>query len=182
MPYILISGDFDEMGLELDERDPDNLHEAPASGGFSYEPATGRFEVKGLNEVARRALEALRGVGAGRLRVTYDGGYDEGFAQAASVTINGVATSAADVAKLLASSEFATWLRDRPKGVNPRDDFEWIRTVPDAIDELAFQIASVLLGEGYGTGEYELYGALDADLTTGQITDDKHATKPPAKE
>ena len=47
-----------------------------------------------------------------------------------------------------------------------------------AIEELGHELASRLLGDGYGTGEYQLYGMFDADLVTGEIVDRDHAQKP----
>ena len=38
--------------------------------------------------------------------------------------------------------------------------------------------ATVLLGKGFGTGEYELYGAFTANLETGELVDDPTAVKP----
>ena len=45
-------------------------------------------------------------------------------------------------------------------------------------DDLATTFASRLLGEGFGTGEYELYGAFVIDLETGDMVDDPDAQKP----
>ena len=47
-----------------------------------------------------------------------------------------------------------------------------------AFEELAGELATVLLGRGFGTGEYELYGAFTADLATGDLVDDPDAAKP----
>jgi hypothetical protein len=46
-----------------------------------------------------------------------------------------------------------------------------------ALDELATELANRLLGEGFGTGECELYGAFTADLQTGELVDDPDARK-----
>jgi hypothetical protein len=48
-----------------------------------------------------------------------------------------------------------------------------------ALDDLGDEMASSLLGRGYGTGEYSMYGVLTADLTTGTLTDEPSAQRPP---
>ena len=52
------------------------------------------------------------------------------------------------------------------------------RVISDALDELAHEIASQLLGTGYGTGEYTLYGAVTVDFETGEMNDDPDAEQP----
>jgi len=44
--------------------------------------------------------------------------------------------------------------------------------------ELAEELASKLLGDGYGTGELSLYGAFKVDLISGAIEDDQNAKMP----
>jgi len=41
------------------------------------------------------------------------------------------------------------------------------------------QIVVCLLGDGYGTGEYSMYGSVTVDLTTGTLTDDPAVSLPP---
>lgn len=50
--------------------------------------------------------------------------------------------------------------------------------ISDAFDELAHEVASQLLGSGYGTGELELYGAASVVFETGEINDDPQAERP----
>ena len=45
-------------------------------------------------------------------------------------------------------------------------------------DEFADALARRFLGEGYGTGEYEMFGAFEADLATGTLTDLPDADPP----
>jgi hypothetical protein len=47
-----------------------------------------------------------------------------------------------------------------------------------ALDDLGGELAIKLLGSGYGTGEYEMYGAFTADILTGELIDDPNALKP----
>jgi hypothetical protein len=68
------------------------------------------------------------------------------------------------------------WSADRAKTELDR------AIVADALNDLAHEIASVLLGEGFGTGEYQLYGAFTADLKSGAITDDAKAKRPKGME
>jgi len=50
---------------------------------------------------------------------------------------------------------------------------------PKKLDHILFDLcnewASMLLGEGFGTGEYSMYGAFTVDLETCAITDDRDA-------
>jgi hypothetical protein len=39
-------------------------------------------------------------------------------------------------------------------------------------------LAVKLLGLGFGTGEYDMYGAFTADFRSGELIDDPNAVKP----
>jgi len=43
------------------------------------------------------------------------------------------------------------------------------------LERLCEEWAEMLLGRGYGTGEYSMYGAFTVDLDTCTVTDDSNA-------
>jgi hypothetical protein len=186
MPYVRVDVDaFDEIVEEIGE---ESVAGGRPSGAFEYESAEATFKLKRLGLAARWAYDALVGAGVMRFRVRYDGGYDEGFAQPdAMVFGDGREQPVDEAARELATPERLTALRAAAAGA-PRphgwgDAGEVYATAgPKAVEyalyELAHELASRLLGDGFGTGEYQLYGAFTADLTTGEIVDHEDAAKP----
>jgi hypothetical protein len=189
MPYL--RGDaamFDEILSEVDpeELPPDFASKRPGEQ-FEYESAAARFEPEKLGAIARLTLDALRGIGVTRFRVRYDGGYDEGFAHADSVYFGPDPRHLHVAVDRLATPEFVERFRTtcaQEKGGTFTYIREMLKDAParkiaeHALDELAHELASTLLGDGYGTGEYQLYGELVADFSSGEISDDPSATKP----
>jgi len=180
MPFIKMDADaYDEMLEELGE---EVISGPRPSGEFEYQTVEGKFKTSKLSAQARLIADALRAAGATTFRIAYDGGYDEGFSHPETITINGKPTDPAAVVKQITTPALVTALREEYKkqkwsaeSAATSADAEIVR---DAFDMLAYEIASVLLGDGFGTGEYQLYGALTADLKTGQVTDDENAEKP----
>ena len=121
-------------------------------------------------------LPALRELGGRRIYCRYDGGNDEGFSWLDSVELaNGQRIDPAALTQRLLGagildkiyatgiiSRVATWT-DQAQLTSFIED--WI------INEWAI----ALLGQGYGTGEYVMYGAFTVDLDTCTITDDPKA-------
>lgn len=116
---------------------------------------------------AAKIATAMRELGAVRAYVRYDGGNDEGFAWFEHCEFNDGSTRDADrVAQDLEAAgvkvEMQTYGRRSP--------------VRNALDDICASLWAVkLLGVGYGTGEYVMYGALFVDLQTGDATDDPNA-------
>jgi hypothetical protein len=188
MPYV--HGD-DEAGWAGEDQELSPDVTPRPSGPFDYEPAEGTFEPDELDGPAQIIYAALIDAGAKRFRVRYDGGHDEGFAHADTIWFgpDQTARGVADVAREWATSPVVERIGAAVRQRHP-DDFHHttyaFRPEPEqwvdlALWELAEAIASALLGEGYGTGEYSLYGALVADLETGDITDDPAAAEPPSR-
>ena len=183
MPFI--RGDAEMFDEILSEVDPDDLPEGFADkrpgDEFEYEKAEATFTSKKLERVAKFVHQTLLDMGATEFRVRYDGGYDEGFAYPEYVVIGKekrpVAKLVADFKKLIPQirAESKKGRSDYLKDIVDKQVSEY------AIDQLAHELASLLLGEGYGTGEYELYGAFTADLKSGKITDDPKAKKKKGK-
>jgi hypothetical protein len=187
MPFIRIDLDaYDEVLEELDPEElPPGIKESRPSGKFEYERASGSFETAALGPVARLMVGTLVVAGGTELRVRYDGGYDEGFAHPDAVLVGTEWRPAAELLAELATPELITRIREAAS----RDSMwgnasvlyaeaEPAQAATYALDELVTELATRLLGQGFGTGEYELYGAFTANLLTGQLVDDPHAEKP----
>jgi hypothetical protein len=180
MPFI--RGDasaFDEM---LEELGPDIVSGSRPTDDFEYQAAKAKLKPKDLGARGKLIADALRAAGASAFRVRYDGGFDEGFSHADAILFDQRARTTKAVLKEISSPTLIAALREAFK----KDKWaaDWLKTASDleviqnALDELAHAIASTLLGDGFGTGEYQLYGALTADLKTGEITDDEKARRP----
>jgi hypothetical protein len=190
MPFIRNDPEmYDEIASELGDELPEGM-ERP-SGEFEYESAEARFKPEKLSPIAKLTLDAMRALAATRFRVRYDGGYDEGFSHPDAVgTADGLLDAQAFADEKLASEAFSSQVRasaqaQQPPGVwGGGSGSDWYRQASDqqvarsALDELAHALATRLLGDGFGTGEYQLYGAFTADLRSGEITDDQDVAKP----
>jgi hypothetical protein len=152
MPFIrnLCEGDFE--GIEVVEQ-----------GEAEYIPVD-EYRYKEVSEkisdLSKATLDALRKIGGTEFCVNYDGGCDEGFAHPNSVVIRGQSKPYQDVLTELEKT--------LPK----------VSNIARALDELAEDLAARLLGSGYGTGEYTMYGAFSINLETLQMTDDPKAQPP----
>jgi hypothetical protein len=184
MPYLRID---DEGGWADDDSDLSPAVTPGPSGTFEYEPATAHFAPAKLVGPAATVCSMLIDRGATRFRGTYDGGHDEGFAHAETVWFGADPKPVEVVADTLGTKEFHTRLADAaadPKASHWHNAAKMYRedsaaaAVARALDELAHEIAAALLGGGFGTGEYSLYGAFEVDFSSGQITDDPAAGKP----
>lgn len=131
-------------------------------------------------------MPALKNAGIRRCELSYDGGSDEGF---------GTLEHCEDASgnkfgkeQLLANSAFVAELAPFVTGQfsSGKHPVYLGDQTPDAVsmigDYLEFDLpvilVSLLVGRGYGTGEYELYGRATVDLDTMTITDDPNAPYP----
>lgn len=121
---------------------------------------------KARNGAAQLARQLVK-LGAVKAYIRYDGGNDEGFAWFDScVFADGSVRSADQVARDLvtagpAAAAIVVALYGRA--------FDLRETLDDL---LASTWAVDLLGRGFGTGEYVMYGGAWIDLKTGLVTDD----------
>jgi hypothetical protein len=121
-------------------------------------------------------VPALSTAGVRSVYCRYDGGNDEGFAWLDHATTDtGERLDPAMLAKRLADTDLVARLE--AAGLigsyalgEPAGEVEGI-----ARDGIAIDFAVRLLGNGFGTGPYWLYGAFTADLAAGTITDDRRA-------
>ena len=183
MPYVKVDADiYDEVVSELDVEE---LPGGRPSGAFEYESAEAAFARDDLGATARAVYDALVVAGATAFRVKYDGGYDEGFSHPAAVRIADQDHPIDAVCRQLANPKLVKRLIEAAAknsmwggaGEMYAKASEH-QAVEYAVDELAHELASRLLGDGYGTGEYQLYGEFTADLKTGRITDLKDVERP----
>jgi hypothetical protein len=186
MPFIRVDlNAYEEIVGGFDPGDlPPGLEDRP-SGEFEYETASGRFDPKELGPVARVMLEVLITAGATGFRVRYDGGYDEGFAHPEAFALGEESRPPVEVLRELATTELIARVREAAaresmwgNAIEMYTNATPLEALTYALDELATELATSLLGDGFGTGEYELYGAFTADLKTGELVDDPNATKP----
>ena len=181
MPYLHVDDEAD--WTDDGELSPD-VTPRPV-GGFDYEPAEGVFNPNDLAGPAAVVYSLLVDCGMTRFRETYDGGHDEGFAHADAVWFGDDPRAIAAAADVLAAAPFchARLL----EAARQADGSHWgdaarvyggdtpAAAVERALDEVAHAMASALLGRGFGTGEYELYGAFVVTVTGGRIEDDPAA-------
>ena len=112
---------------------------------------------------AAKVAAKLAELGVVRAYIRYDGGSDEGFAWFDHCVMMDGSTRGAEVtANELTASGFRL--------IHATGDEIKMREALDDPAALVWSIA--LLGEGYGTGEYSMFGAFWVDLKTGILTDD----------
>lgn len=187
MPYMYFDEeafdeDFDEEGDEERDEESDGESDeevAEEKKNFTYEPPEStQFAVSALETLPALVLGGLKRAGVSKVRIRYDGGYDEGFAHFEFALIAGRKSDRMATVKLLDGLSAQIKSASADSGISYMVSQEPARANEYALDEFAHALASQLLGDGYGTGEYELYGAFTADLETGELADDPDATKP----
>lgn len=128
------------------------------------------------NRLLARFVPALRELGVARVYCRYDGGNDEGFAWIDRFALAGGQSQGLDeIASSLAALGHAAALAAESRNNS------YVQEDPERAlrEELTYGLgglwASRLLGEGFGTGEYVMYGAFTVDLDACTITDDPNA-------
>ncbi len=186
MPYIRI----DEDGMEDDDETGVTF-----TGDFSYHTVEEyaykpqAFDPAELTGPVATVYAMLRSIGLIEFHVRYDGGHDEGFAHAdGGRSADGTLRSIESIVDDLATPDNVSALGKAFSAVADRRHHSvreyYAKLTPSdfvkqMLDELADAMAGCLLGKGYGTGEYSIYGAFTADLTTGSLIDDANAQRPP---
>lgn len=144
----------------------------PAQPVYSHEDYETRHQ-----QLVAIMVPALRDFGIRQLYFRYDGGNDEGFAWLDHAVMRSEETVAADELVLRLSR---TGL---PKAVQVLGVVERSGVLPPGAgiirrllnDWLAPDWAALLLGSGFGTGGYTMYGAFIVDLDDCTIVDDPNA-------
>lgn len=126
------------------------------------------------------AVPVLKEIGGVRVRCAYDGGNDEGFAWFQSLkTADGTGSKEETIARLVKAG-----LVDKLRAggllhestQHPTSDEQHVESI---LEDLASEWGVLLLGYGFGTGAYQMYGAFEVDLVAGTITDDPQASPDP---
>lgn len=182
MPTYSFSEDsFLENEIPLPLHDP-QYRRGPSKEFITYEPSSAIFDAEKLDAQAQIVLRALRDIGVSSVRCHYDGGGDEGFAHFDTAFFDDTPKSMSEIAPMLPALAEITpedrinegyvifmgchYLGGQFDSLTPQ------HRVEAALDYLAYCLASKLLGDGFGTGEYSMFGAFHADLTSGAIHDE----------
>lgn len=164
--YSLDASYFEEYNIPIDESEWTRGPQGEFIGVDFAE--TVQLDPAQLEETSQEVWAALKEAGVTQLRCVYDGGGDEGFAHFDSAWIDGKTLNVNDLATLLPES--ATSNASEASSHTPETLKDGTRA---ALDFLAYELASKLLGSSFGTGvEGSMYGAIHVDLMTGKITDD----------
>jgi hypothetical protein len=141
---------------------------------YQYEPPTpdGQVFVHFSLEPGFFALviPELEKAGVRRAYCRYDGGYDEEFAWADYFELqDGGRIGPNDLATRLQGAR----LPDRLYAAEGTRRQAFQQTEMDIVNRLCSEWAALLMGEGFGTGEFSMYGAFTADLETRMVTDNR---------
>jgi len=178
--------DFDPSDFGVEDMEP---QKSSSGERFKYDgPTNAEFDFRQLEGLAALMFQMLTEQAVTKLRITYDGGNDEGFAHFDGAWIGETELSAEIMMLRLAEGGAKPRILEAIKKpgsttwYNAEQMFSAAtpqRAVGYAMDDLAHALAEKLVGEGYGTGEYQLYGAFTADVRTGHLLDDPSASRPP---
>jgi hypothetical protein len=152
----------------------------PASLLDLYERAESGKRGAGAEAISATLAASLAALGAVRTYCRYDGGNDEGFAYFDHCVFKDESVRNAEcVARDLMAANTALFANARQvlgkfaHGFPEIGPLAYVRWLLDM--GVAHEWAVQLLGRGYGTGEYSMYGAFWVDLETGLVTDDPDA-------
>ena len=142
--------------------------------------ASGQDEyLRHRNNTFYTMLPALQRIGAEQLICGYDGGNDEGFAWLRTVKTTDAKLSPKQAAEKMLATGVVQQMRDlgmvRDSPDYPQTDEQ---VIENSLEGLVEELAVMLLGEGFGTGNFQMYGAFTVDLQELTITDDPDATMP----
>lgn len=125
-------------------------------------------------------VPALRQLGGRRVHCVYDGGNDEGFAWFGSLETAESALTLEEVSDRLTGTGLTEKLLQaemvQEHADQPRSEREHLREILEYW--LPEEWAVLLLGWGFGTGAFSMYGAFTVDLENCTITDDRDAGVP----
>jgi hypothetical protein len=121
-------------------------------------------------------IPALRAIGARRAYCRYDGGNDEGFCWFDSIEMeDGGRITAAGLVERARDAQLLDKLY-ATEVMRPSDAISDQQRLDDFVRyDLCDEWASMLLGDGYGTGAYSMYRAFKVDPDACTITDDPGA-------
>ena len=141
---------------------------------YEYELASGQFNPEILDPDSRQVIDVLIELGVKIIYCRYNGGGDEGFAECSGVKLEDSIVEFEELKSRLADgllgSKTSQYLRSYyySLGEPSRE-----QRVEFFLDLLASALATCLLGQGFGTGEYSMKGSFRANLETGAIIDEQ---------
>jgi hypothetical protein len=152
----------------------------PVSLRDLYDRAESCKQGSGAEVVSATLAASMAALGAVRTYCRYDGGNDEGFAYFDHCVFKDESVRDAHrVARDLIATNAALFANVRQVLDEFISGFPGTGLLEDARELLDMVVASEwavqLLGNGYGTGQYTMYGAFWVDLHTGLVTDDPGA-------
>ena len=164
-------GDLSEQ--ELAEIESEHAHWTREEDGqlSQYEAAQCEIDFAALGELSLLAYQELEKLGATQISINYDGGGDEGFAHwDVAKTPDGDWNLAGCIEKLK-SGPLGEKIERGLFYHAPEEELSRAAWTREALETLAHELATQLLGQGFGTGEYSLEGSFLADLNTKTLTD-----------
>lgn len=144
--------------------------------GGAPKPRDPEAQAKRTQGMFASLVTALKAMGARQVYCRYDGGNDEGFAWVERVDLaDGGRLDAAELSARLSATGIQRQfdINDVLYGASNMSGAQQFRYIVE--QWLANEWATALLGRGYGTGEYAMYGAFTVDLDAMTITDDPNA-------
>lgn len=179
------------FGDQLGETDSDETSGTRPGKGWLSWLFGGRTPLGSLDNYEQEAIKrgnklfaimvpALRTTGGVSVRCEYDGGNDEGFCWFESLRTADERLDLQSVVKRLdADAIVRQLLRQGLVHSNPDQPITSTARLTDVLQNwMPEQWATLLLGYGFGTGQYSMYGAFTVDLLKCTITDDHDATVP----
>ena len=127
-----------------------------------------------LGEVSRGLFEALLDLGASEFHGKYDGGGDEGYAQADYSRFGSNRRSCDNVVDELVRTRVPSMGSDTQSF---RKTGDW-QDVKGALDLLAYELAVQLMGGSFGVEVSSIHRAFTVELFTGHIIDALRAPMP----
>lgn len=186
MPYFSIDEEmYEEMREMAGEAGVDIAEETaklePGADGqiHSYEPAQAQFTPEQLDENSRLVYEALQSMGVTAVRCKYDGGGDEGFAYFGEAMLGDQTLDAPQLGAQLAEGVLGQTSATPPEATAPQHLLSYYQNLPPVeraqayLEDFANELATILLGDGFGTGEYSMHGSFKTDFQTGEILDEQ---------
>ena len=147
--------------------------------GYQHQLARSRFSIEILTPASQEVFELLQQLAVKGVRCSYNGGGDEGFAHFEAAILDDRELNLNTLKQQLIEGPLSrlqgqesipnTYGADYYNQLTPEE------RVRERLDVFAIELASCLLGDGYGTGELSLYGSFYAELETGDINDEQES-------
>ena len=148
--------------------------------GYQYQQAHGQFSIENFDRYSREVFEILQQLNVKRVRCSYNGGGDEGFAHFEEAMFEDSTLSINTLKQQLVNGPLSnpqrqdhipyTLVLHQYNALTPEE------RVRERLDAFAQVLAMQLLGYGYGTGDLSIYGSFCAEFETGNVIDEQEQT------